>query len=97
MVSTALLMTLFFAVILLVLGKDYLVSAGMLGEGKSFLFYILDTSLAFAVYLSILKLGVRTFVGELTASFQGIQSKLRQALSSASTALQAMALVLKMQ
>ena len=34
-------MTLFFAVILLVLGKDYLVSAGMLGEGKSFLFYIL--------------------------------------------------------
>ena len=76
MVSTALLMTLFFAVILLVLGKDYLVSAGMLGEGKSFLFYILDTSLAFAVYLSILKLGVRTFVGELTASFQGIQSKL---------------------
>lgn len=76
MVSTALLMTLFFSVILLVIGKDYLIEAGMVKASQSFFFYILDTSLAFAVHLTILKLGVRTFVGELTMSFQGIQSKL---------------------
>ncbi|MEE1052398.1 MAG: PTS transporter subunit IIC, partial [Lachnospiraceae bacterium] len=33
-------------------------------------------SLNFAVYLAILQLGVRTFVTELTASFQGIADKL---------------------
>lgn len=75
-VATSVLMTLFFSVILLVLGKDYLIASGMLKEGSSFLFYILTTSLNFAVYLSILQLGVRTFVGELTNSFQGIQQKL---------------------
>ncbi len=76
MVSTALLMTTFFGVILVVLGKDYLISSGMLGEGKSFLFYIMTTSFNFAVYLAILQLGVRTFVAELTNSFQGISDKL---------------------
>ena len=68
-------MTLFFAIILLVLGQDYLVSAPECWAKARALFYILDTSLAFAVYLSILKLGVRTFVGELTAILQGIQNK----------------------
>ena len=55
-VATSVLMTLFFSVILLVLGKDYLIASGMLKEGSSFLFYILTTSLNFAVYLSILQL-----------------------------------------
>lgn len=75
-VSTAILMTLFFSIILLVLGRDYLTTAGLMKEGQSFVFYILTTSLNFAVYLSILQLGVRTFVAELTNSFQGISSKL---------------------
>lgn len=75
-VSTAVLMTLFFGAILLVLGRDYLTTAKFLGEGKSFFFYILTTSLNFAVYLSILQLGVRTFVTELTQSFQGISTRL---------------------
>lgn len=75
-VSTSILMTIFFGAIILVLGKSYLTEAGMLGAGKSFLFYIMDTSLAFAVYLAVLQLGVRTFVGELTNSFQGIQNVL---------------------
>ena len=35
-----------------------------------------NTCLQFAVYLAILQLGVRTFVSELTASFQGIADKL---------------------
>ena len=76
MVATAVLMTLFFGAILLVLGKPYLIEAKFLGEGKSFFFYILTTSLNFAVYLAILQLGVRTFVTELTNSFQGISTRL---------------------
>lgn len=76
MVSTSVLMLFFFGIILLVLGKDYLVEAQFLGENASFFFYILKTSLNFAVYLAILQLGVRTFVGELTQSFQGISNTL---------------------
>ena len=76
MVCTALLMTIFFGAILLLLGRDYLVEAGFLGENASFLFYILTLCLNFAVYLAILQLGVRTFVTELTQSFQGIANKL---------------------
>lgn len=76
MVATGILMTVFFGVILLILGKPYLVEAGFLGEGQSFLFYALTTGFNFAVYLAILQLGVRTFVGELTVSFSGISDKL---------------------
>lgn len=74
MVATSVLMIFFFGIILLVLGKDYLVTAGFMVEGQSFLFYIMNTSLMFAVYLAILQLGVRTFVSELTESFQGISN-----------------------
>jgi PTS system ascorbate-specific IIC component len=76
MVATSILMTLFFGTILLVLGKGYLTEAGFLGAGKSFFFYILNTCFYFAVYLSVLQLGVRTFVAELTQSFKGISDKL---------------------
>ncbi len=72
MVATGILMTLFFGAILLVLGKPYLVGAEFMAEKDNFFFYILQTSLYFAVYLAILQLGVRTFVAELTESFQGI-------------------------
>jgi ascorbate PTS system EIIC component len=75
-VATSILMTLFFGTILLILGKDYLTTAGFLGAGKSFFFYILTTALNFSVYLTILQLGVRTFVTELSASFRGISQKL---------------------
>ena len=76
MVSTSILMLFFFGVIMLVLGKDYLIQAEFMVEGQSFFFYILQTSLYFAVYLAILQLGVRTFVDELTESFQGISNTL---------------------
>lgn len=74
MVATSILMLLFFGIILLVLGQDYLLKAGFMQPGQSFLFYILQTSLMFAVYLAILQLGVRTFVAELTDSFNGISN-----------------------
>ena len=75
-VATSVLMLIFFGSILLILGKDWLIAAKFLGADKSFFFYVLTTSLNFAVYLSILQLGVRMFVTELTQSFQGISTKL---------------------
>lgn len=74
MVATSILMLVFFGIILLVLGKPYLVEAGFMAANKNFFFYILNTCLNFAVYLAILQLGVRTFVTELTESFQGISN-----------------------
>jgi PTS system ascorbate-specific IIC component len=74
MVSTAILMTLFFSVILILLGKPYLIEKKFMAANASFFFYILSTSFNFAVYLAILQLGVRTFVTELTQSFQGISN-----------------------
>ncbi len=76
MVSTAVLMTVFFGSILLILGRDYLVEAKFMAASANFFFYILTTSLNFAVYLAILQLGVRTFVTELTHSFQGISTRI---------------------
>lgn len=74
MVATSVLMLIFFGAILVILGKPYLVEAGFLGADKDFFFYILTTCFNFAVYLAILQLGVRTFVTELTNSFQGISN-----------------------
>lgn len=74
MVATSVLMFLFFGAILLVLGKDYLVSMEFMKADANFFFYITTTALNFAVYLAILQLGVRTFVTELTNSFQGISN-----------------------
>ena len=91
MVSTAILMTLFFGIILVVIGPDFLIQlsnpdqtakaylltgSAALKPGQDFVFYILYNCFQFAVYLTILQLGVRTFVAELTVSFQGISNKL---------------------
>ncbi len=76
MVATSILMTLFFGAILLVLGKPYLVEKEFMKPTQNFFFYILTTAFNFGVYLAILQLGVRTFVTELTNSFQGISHKL---------------------
>ena len=76
MVCTAILMTVFFGIIMAIIGKPCFVEAGATTEAENFVFYCFNTSLNFAVYLAILQLGVRTFVTELTASFQGIADKL---------------------
>jgi PTS system ascorbate-specific IIC component len=76
MVCTAILMTAFFGVIMAIIGKPFFVEQGATTETENFVFYCFNTSLNFAVYLAILQLGVRTFVTELTASFQGIADKL---------------------
>ncbi|WP_349672652.1 PTS ascorbate transporter subunit IIC [Lacrimispora sp.] len=76
MVCTSILMMVFFGAILCILGRDYLVEQKFMKEGASMVFYVIQTCLYFSVYLAILQLGVRTFVTELTASFQGIADKL---------------------
>ena len=76
-VSSSVIMLVFFGGIMAVLGEDYL-----RGIDKSFAptlafpVYILSKSLLFAVYLSILREGVRMFVSEMTESFHGISNKL---------------------
>ena len=70
MVCTAILMTVFFGIIMVVIGMPFFINAGSLKEGANvgdFIMHILTTCLNFAVYLAILQLGVRTFVTELTA------------------------------
>lgn len=76
-VATGTLMTLFFGIIMLILGEDMMRSLDSgFGASTSFLFYIIEKSFNFAVYLSILQLGVRMFVAELTEAFTGISDKL---------------------
>lgn len=76
MVATAILMFIFFGALLVILGKPYLVHMKFMTADANFFFYIATTSFNFAVYLAILQLGVRTFVTELTNSFQGISNSL---------------------
>jgi PTS system ascorbate-specific IIC component len=76
MVCTSILMLLFFGTILVILGRDYLTVKEFMKPGESMVFYVIKTCLNFSVYLAILQLGVRTFVTELTQSFQGIANKL---------------------
>ncbi len=80
MVCTSILMLIFFGIILCILGRDYLTALGPdkggMKEGASMVFYVIQTCFYFSVYLAILQLGVRTFVTELTQSFQGIADKI---------------------
>ncbi len=75
-VATSTLMIIFFGILLTILGKDFLVNDLKVSMNVSFPFYIMTTAFNMAVYLSILQLGVRTFVAELTESFTGISEKL---------------------
>jgi len=76
-VATGILMTVFFGIIMTILGPTLMhkIDTGF-AKDVNFGFYIIEKSLNFAVYLSILQLGVRMFVSELTISFQGISNKL---------------------
>jgi PTS system ascorbate-specific IIC component len=76
-VATGILMMLFFGIIMAILGPNLMhkIDPGF-GKTTNFVFYIMQKSLQFSVYLSILQLGVKMFVAELTESFQGISNKL---------------------
>ena len=74
-VATGTLMLFFFGILLSVLGPTFL-KEGLGISFNSFPFYVMTTAFNMAVYLSILQLGVRMFVAELTESFTGISEKL---------------------
>lgn len=72
-VANTFLMTMFIGVIMIILGPntfEYDTSKYVFGT------YIFETTAKFAVYITVLQSGVRMFVAELAASFQGISEKL---------------------
>lgn len=75
-VSTTLIMLVFFGTVMLIIGQDILrtVDAGNFSKDMAYLVYIFEKSASFAVNLTILKTGVRMFVNELVISFEGISS-----------------------
>lgn len=76
-VATGILMLIFFGAIIMILGPDMMHKIDpSFSQNQNFLFYIVEKSFNFAVYLTILQLGVRMFVSELTESFQGISNKI---------------------
>jgi ascorbate PTS system EIIC component len=76
-VATAILMSLFFGAIMVILGTETMHKMdSSFSMTQNFGFYIVEKSFNFAVYLQILQLGVRLFVSELTESFQGISARL---------------------
>lgn len=76
-VATGILMLCFFGAIISVLGPELMHQIDKsFAANQSFVFYMIEKSFNFAVYLTILQLGVRMFVSELTESFQGISNKI---------------------
>lgn len=75
-VSTTLLMLLFFGVIMVIIGPEVLkeLDAANFSAGLSFPVYIFQRCASFAVDLVILRTGIRMFVGEMVESFNGISN-----------------------
>ncbi|MGL5254190.1 MAG: PTS ascorbate transporter subunit IIC [Brevinema sp.] len=76
-IATGVLMMIFFGTLMGILGEEYMreLDKGF-STSLSFPMYIVSKALLFAVYLEILRTGVRMFVSEMTESFRGISEKL---------------------
>lgn len=71
--AIAIIMTLFAGGFLLTIGPANIES--MLTDGQSWIIYVINIGLNFAMYMVILLQGVRMLVGEISSSFKGIQEK----------------------
>lgn len=76
-VSSALIMLVFMGVLMTILGRDVLSQVdSAYNPNQNFIFYVIETSFKFSVYMQILLVGVRMFVAELSQAFHGISAKL---------------------
>ena len=76
-VSTTVIMLLFFGVIMVILGPELLKEVDASNFGKlAFPVYIFRRCASFAVSLVVLKTGIRMFVGEMVESFEGISGSI---------------------
>ena len=71
--AIAITMTIFTGGFLLTIGIS---NIEVLSEGQPWYIYVINLGLEFSMYMVILLQGVRMMVGEITASFKGIQEKL---------------------
>lgn len=74
-VACSVVMTLFFGIMLLIIGKNYMMEIDETLTG-AWGTYIIEKCFTFTVYINILTLGLRMFVGELTEAFNGISQKI---------------------
>ena len=76
-VSAAIVMFLFFGIIIAAIGPDKLATIEGSGytKGASFAMYLFTTTMKFPIYMVVLTTGLRMFVSELTVAFNYISEK----------------------
>lgn len=75
-VSTTVLMLIFFGAVLMILGPETMKEFDKTFGSQAYIVYIFEKCASFAVNLVILKTGVRMFVGEMVESFEGISGSI---------------------